>query len=177
LDSNRILQQFWNQFFIQLMHIKQATLDDLEDLLPLFDAYRVFYKKESNLPATRKFLTERILQNESIVYLIYTVREDSFGEGVSEAVGFTQIYPVYSSVRLSRMWLLNDLFVQPAHRGKGLSKALIEKTQDLARKTGAVGVTLQTAKDNLVGNQLYPATGFEIDDNNFYFWANPDFVI
>jgi GNAT superfamily N-acetyltransferase len=152
------------------MTIKQATLDDLEELLPLFDAYRVFYKKTSHLPATRKFLTERIWHNESIIYLIYT-------EGVAEAVGFTQIYPIYSSIRLVRMWLLNDLFVLPEHRGKGLSKALIVKTQDLARKTGAAGVSLQTDKTNEVGNKLYPTMGFDVDEANFYFWTNPEFVI
>jgi GNAT superfamily N-acetyltransferase len=151
------------------MNIKQATLDDLETLLPLFDAYRVFYKKQSDLPATRKFLTERIWHNESIIYLVFT-------EGGKNAVGFTQLYPVYSSTRLARTWLLNDLYVIPEYRGKGLSKALIAKAQELAQKTGAAGVLLETARDNQVGNQLYPAMGFDLEESNFYFWSNPTFA-
>ena len=36
--------------------------------------------------------------------------------------GFTQLYPLFSSTRMKRYWLLNDLFVNENHRGKGHSK-------------------------------------------------------
>lgn len=153
------------------MKIIQVTLEHLDDLIPLFDAYRVWYNKPSNVLKTRQFLTERILQQESIIYLVYT-------EG-GQAAGFTQLYPVYSSVRLGRLWLLNDLFVAEEHRGKGFSIALIERAKDMARKTGAVGVVLETDKTNDVGNKLYPRTGFELSNKtqNYYGWYNPEFEI
>jgi GNAT superfamily N-acetyltransferase len=153
------------------MKIIQVTLEHLDDLIPLFDAYRVWYNKPSNVLKTRQFLTERILQHESIIFLVYT-------EG-GQAAGFTQLYPVYSSVRLGRMWLLNDLFVAEEHRGNGFSIALIERAKDMARKTGAVGVVLETDKTNDVGNKLYPRTGFELSNKtqNYYGWYNPEFEI
>lgn len=164
------------------MKIIQVTLEHLDDLIPLFDAYRVWYNKPSNVLKTRQFLTERILQQESIIYLAYTVEErnpdGTIGKG-GQPAGFTQLYPVYSSVRLGRMWLLNDLFVAEEHRGNGFSIALIERAKDMARKTGAVGVVLETDKTNDVGNKLYPRTGFELSNKtqNYYGWYNPEFEI
>jgi GNAT superfamily N-acetyltransferase len=153
------------------MKIIQATLEHLDELAPLFEAYRIFYNKPPNELKTRQFLTERILKQESIVYLIYT-------EGGVPA-GFTQLYPTFSSIRLGRLWLLNDLFIMPEARSQGFSIALIEHVKDMARKTGAVGVVLQTDITNEVGNKLYPRTGFELDSAscNYYGWYNPDFVI
>ncbi len=164
------------------MKIVQVTIELLDELIPLFDAYRVWYKKPSNILKTRQFLTERILQQESIIFLVYTVEErnpdGTIGKGGKPA-GFTQLYPVYSSVRLGRMWLLNDLFVAEEERGKGFSKALIEKAKDMAHKTGAVGVVLETDKTNDVGNQLYPRMGFELSNKtqNYYGWYDSDFEI
>ena len=153
------------------MKIIQATLEHIDDIVPLFEAYRIWYKKPANELKTRQFLTERIIKQESVIFLIYT-------EG-GLAVGFTQLYPTFSSIRLGRLWLLNDLYVVPEERSKGFSIALIEHVKDMARKTGAVGVVLQTDKSNEIGNKLYPRTGFELDSAvcNYYGWYNPDFVI
>ena len=90
----------------------------------------------------------------------------------NQLVGFTQLYPIFSSTRMQRMWLLNDLFVHADHRGKGISKALIEKAKELARSNNAAGILLETEKNNDIGNQLYPSVGFELEGNNFYFWTN-----
>ena len=153
------------------MKIIQATIEHLDDVVPLFEAYRAWYHKPANELKTRQFLTERILKNESIIYLIYT-------EG-GQAAGFTQLYPIFSSTRLGRLWLLNDLFVAPVARGKGFSVALIEHVKEMVRQTGAVGVFLETDKINEIGNKLYPKTGFNLSNKtqNYYTWDNPDFEI
>jgi len=88
--------------------------------------------------------------------------------------GFTQLYPLFSSTRMKRYWLLNDLFVNENHRGKGHSKALIEKAKELCIATNACGILLETDKTNEIGNQLYPNCGFEqYTHANFYEWTNP----
>jgi GNAT superfamily N-acetyltransferase len=148
-----------------MISIFQAELQHLDALVPLFDAYRVFYQKPSDPDAARQFLSSLLERGDSIVYLAQA--EDG------AMAGFTQLYPLYSSTRMRRLWLLNDLYVQPAHRGKGISKKLIERCKTLARETDAAGIMLETTKDNDIGNQLYPKTGFElITDINFYFWSN-----
>ena len=145
------------------MKIEHVTLSDLEELAALFDGYRVFYEKRSDLEGGRAFLKERIENNESVIYIS---RNE---EG--EASGFVQLYPVFSSTRLKRFWLLNDLYVDLNFRGQGFSKALIDRAKELCRETGACGMMLETAKDNHVGNKLYPATGWTLDeDHNFYTW-------
>jgi GNAT superfamily N-acetyltransferase len=85
--------------------------------------------------------------------------------------GFTQLYPLFSSTRMKRLWLLNDLFVDERFRGKGFSIALIEKSKELCYQTGACGLLLETAKSNTIGNNLYPRTSFFLDeDHNYYSW-------
>jgi|TARA_R110001599_G_scaffold1889_4_gene9672 GNAT superfamily N-acetyltransferase len=145
------------------MKIEKATLADLEELNELFDGYRVFYEKESDKPASKAFLKERIEQNESVIFISRN------NDGI--ATGFVQLYPLFSSTRMKRFWLLNDLYVNQAYRGQGFSKALIERSKELCLETYACGMMLETAKDNHVGNQLYPATGWSLDkDHNFYTW-------
>ena len=86
-------------------------------------------------------------------------------------MGFVQLYPIFSSTRMKRLWLLNDLFVQPEYRGKGISIALINEAKNLCRRTGSCGMILETAKDNSIGNNLYIRTGFLPDrDHNYYEW-------
>ncbi len=145
------------------MIIRKTTLQDITSLARLFDAYRIFYKKTSDIAGAVQFLTERIQQQESEIY----VAEDDSGQ----LTGFVQLYPLFSSTRMKRYWLLNDLFVQPDQRSKGISIALIEAAKELCRTSGSAGMMLETAKTNIIGNQLYPKTGFSLDtDHNYYSW-------
>lgn len=143
--------------------IQKATISNLDALNDLFDQYRVFYNKVSDLEASAAFLRERIEKNEAKIFMAW--------EG-DIATGFVQLFPVFSSTRMARYWLLNDLFVHQDYRGRGISKALIEQAKQLCRDTNACGMYLETAKNNDIGNQLYPATGFKLLDSvNFYEWA------
>jgi GNAT superfamily N-acetyltransferase len=144
--------------------IRSATLSDLENLTDLFEAYRAFYGKTPDREGARQFLKQRMERGESVVFIAL---EDG------TATGFTQLYPLFSSTRMKQIWLLNDLYVAPEHRGKGISKMLLEKAKELARKTDACEVMLETAKTNDIGNQLYPSAGFELGtDFNWYHWEN-----
>ena len=93
--------------------IRQAVLDDLDDIVPLFDAYRQFYKRESDLDAARAFLDDRLQRRESVVFLAFD------GEA---AVGFTQLYPSFSSVSMAPIQILNDLYVDPSARKYGVER-------------------------------------------------------
>ena len=145
------------------MKIIKAGIEHAEELAELFDAYRVFYKKASDKPGAVKFLSERISNNESQIYIAL----DETGTMTS----FVQLFPLFSSTRMKKLWLLNDLFVRPAYRGKGISKALIDRAKMLCIETRACALMLETAKDNAIGNRLYPSVDFELDsDHNYYSW-------
>ena len=144
------------------MIVRNAGIQDIEKLAELFDAYRVFYEKDPDLNEAKKFLSERITNKES--WIIVATEKDAL-------IGFVQLYPIFSSTRMKKLWLLNDLFVDENHRGKGISKILIEKCKDLCKNTEACGLMLETAKTNTTGNSLYIKTGFSLDENhNYYSW-------
>lgn len=138
----------------------------MPQLAQLFDDYRVFYRKESDLSAANDFIKERMLAEESVIFV---------HESGSDITGFTQLYPIFSSTRMRRIWLLNDLFIKPEFRGKGISKELIEAAKEHSRQTNASGLLLETEKANKIGNRLYPSVGFELnEETNYYWWENKE---
>jgi ribosomal protein S18 acetylase RimI-like enzyme len=142
--------------------IRKATQADVDAVAIMFNQYRVWYGKSADLEEARKFLAERISNNESVIFI-------SFDE--KTLTGFAQLYPVFSSMRMKHAWILNDLFVKEEFRGRGFSKALLERAKELCHETGATGFSLETAKTNTIGNKLYPAVGMELNtDFNFYSW-------
>jgi GNAT superfamily N-acetyltransferase len=143
--------------------IRKAKIDDLKQVSELFDQYRVFYKKKSDVEGAEVFLHERMHNSESEILI------DETDEKI--ITGFVQLYPIFSSTRMKKLWLLNDLYVLPNYRGKGISVKLIEKAKEIAKDSDAVGLILETAKSNSIGNSLYLKTGFSIDnEHNYYSW-------
>ena len=142
------------------MEIKQAQKSDLDQLVLLFDLYRQFYKQKSDVLEAKAFLSQRFDRDESIVY----VAADS-----DQLVGFTQIYPIWSSVRMKPLWLLNDLYVTKEYRGKHIGESLMNKAIEMAQKHDACGVTLETGVSNTVGQSLYEKLGFNKVTNEFHY--------
>lgn len=149
------------------MQTRRARLADLDSLAPLFDAYRVFYERASDPSAARAFLEQRLQRDESVVF----VAEESAGS----AVGFAQIFPSFSSVSLARILVLNDLFVDPGARRRGVARALLVATCEQARACGAVRVSLATAVSNAPARRLYEAFGFEFDKafDHYHWYPRP----
>ena len=135
---------------------RQATVHDLDALAPLFDAYRQFYGQPADLPRARAFLAERFAHLQSLIWLAFDAQ--------GEAVGFTQLYPLFSSVRTARVYLLNDLFVQASARRCGVAAGLLKAAADAARALGAAGLSLSTARDNEAAQRLYESLGWQRDD-------------
>lgn len=142
------------------MDLRRATLADLPLLVPLFDAYRRFYGQPSDPPRAERFLRERLAGDESVVYL---------AELNAMAVGFVQLYPSFWSVAACRSWILNDLFVSPAHRGTGAGKALMNRARSHALETGAGGLSLATQRTNLAAQRLYESLGWKRDEDFYHY--------
>jgi GNAT superfamily N-acetyltransferase len=144
------------------MNIIKATIDHLDDLAPLFDGYRMFYRQTSDLESARTFLKERIANNESVIYLAYLD---------NKPVGFTQLYPLFSSVSMQPMYLLNDLFVDGSIRGKGIGQGLIQAAKNLCIEKNYKGLAIQTESHN-PAQHLYERVGFVKDPDLHLFWTN-----
>ncbi len=145
------------------MKIREAKSSDINQLSKLFNSYRMFYGKESNIDISKEFLDSRIINKDSKIYVC---------EVGNNVIGFVQLYPLFSSTRVSKYWLLNDLFVDVKERGNGYSKLLIERAKKLVIESKACGMMLETEKSNNIGNKLYPITGFKMNElSNFYEWT------
>jgi GNAT superfamily N-acetyltransferase len=139
--------------------IRRATLEDLELVAPLFDAYRRFYAQPGDLVRARNYLRDRLSRDESVILL--ATHDD-------RTAGFTQLYPVFSSVRTARTWILNDLFVAEDARRGGIARALLDAAADFARADGAAGLSLETMRDNAPARALYRAAGWHEDETQWY---------
>lgn len=136
------------------IHTRRATLDDLEALTPLFDAYRQFYRFDSDLPGARQFLEERLRREESTIILAVQ------GE---HPAGFTQLYPSFSSGAMARIFVLNDLFVTPEVRRQGIGFSLLAAAAEYARAEGAVRLALSTELTNTAAQAAYEKAGWRRD--------------
>ena len=147
------------------MKIVKAELSDLNSAAGLFNEYRVFYQKNSDIESAMSFLRERIVNNESVIFLALSK--------TGEAMGFVQLYPLFSSTGMKRLWLLNDLYVNAEFRKTGVGEALIDRAKQLARETDARGLILETANENSEAQSLYFKTGWSKDEDHSYFtWDN-----
>lgn len=142
----------------QRIEVVRAGVDDVGRIAPLFDAYRLFYGLLSNLAGGTEYLTERLSRVESVVLLAVDAAAPE-----SAALGFTQLYPSFSSLAMRPVWILNDLFVAPAARRLGVGRALLEHARRVAAEAGAIQMTLQTAVTNHAAQALYESLGWRRD--------------
>jgi GNAT superfamily N-acetyltransferase len=140
------------------MEILRAQAKDADLIAPLFDSYRQFYKASPDIEASRQFIFERLTNDESVIFLAM--------EG-ERALGFVQLYPLFASVVLQSLWLLNDLFVVESARKEGVGEKLMKHAEQFAQETGSRGLFLRTATDNDAAQRLYEKCGW-VRDEKFY---------
>ncbi|MCY8059194.1 GNAT family N-acetyltransferase [Bacillus spizizenii] len=134
------------------MYIRQAKTSDAAAIAPLFNQYREFYKQASDLKVAEAFLKARLENDESIILI---------AEENGEFIGFTQLYPTFSSVAMKRIYILNDLFVTPPARTKGAGGQLLSAAKNFAAENGANRLSLQTEHHNRTARSLYEQNGYE----------------
>jgi GNAT superfamily N-acetyltransferase len=136
------------------LQVVRVTPERVGLVAPLFDAYRRFYGQPPDPEGARRFLSDRLGQGESVVFAV------TEGE---HALGFTQLYPSFSSVSMKPLWVLNDLFVAEPARRRGVGARLLGAAKDHAARTGAARLVLSTAVDNFTAQALYERLGWQKD--------------
>jgi ribosomal protein S18 acetylase RimI-like enzyme len=137
----------------------RASLNDLDVIAPLFDAYRQFYGATSDLALARSFIEDRLRNDDSVIFI-------ASAPGYGPA-GFTQLYPTFSSVSAAPILILNDLFVARAARRLGVGALLLEMAAEYGRANGAVRLSLRTENNNTTAQRLYEQEGWTREDR-FY---------
>ncbi len=143
----------------------EATDADVALAAPLFDAYRRSYDQPADLELARRFLADRLRAGDSVVFLAFDA------PGAGQAIGLVQLYPSWSSVAARPIWVLNDLFVAPAARGRGVGRALLERCRQLGRETGAVRLVLETLVGNTRAQGLYESLGWRCENGESRFYT------
>ncbi|MBX7157352.1 MAG: GNAT family N-acetyltransferase [Verrucomicrobiae bacterium] len=143
------------------MKVDFANINDLEQVALLFDQYRQFYKQESNLTESRKFIEQRLVAQDSVIFLAKDENQI--------ALGFTQLYPLFNSITCKRSLILYDLFVATNYRRQGVAQQLMKSAKDYALKTGVDRMELSTAKTNASAQKLYESLGWKIDPEFHYY--------
>jgi len=133
--------------------VKRATLENLDEISELFNSYRVFYEQDSNMELAATFISERMKNKESVIF--YASNENG------KALGFTQLYPTFSSVSARSFWILCDLYVSSSARRLGVGKKLMEAARIFAIENGSKGISLETAKSNVNAQALYESLGYK----------------
>lgn len=142
------------------MKVRAVGLADLAAVSILFDGYRQFYGQASDVSACQDFLQQRLQQQDSAIFVV----EDN---GV--LLGFTQLYPFFSSVRMQRIYILNDLFVSADGRRRGVGEALMQQAAEFGRQQGAAYLVLQTGRENHQAQALYEKIGWKQDQETYYY--------
>ncbi|WP_255562505.1 N-acetyltransferase [Pedobacter sp. D749] len=151
------------ELIVNNIKIKQIGLTESHLVVGLFNQYRIFYKQFSDIGMAKAFIDERLQHNESVIFI-------AIDEDTEKSVGFTQLYPKYSSIRLSKNWILNDLYVDEVYRKQGIGEKLIKTAMDFAKANGSTFVQLETAVDNYTAQHLYENIGFEKQGNDEEFF-------
>lgn len=136
---------------------RRATLEDIDALTEMFNQYLLFYKKNASLEEQKKYLYERLKNEEAIVFLAIDTHH--------KPVGFALLYITFSSLLLNKIVILNDLYVDSNLRKNGFAKKLIEETKNYAREIDAPVIRLRTAKNNFTAQALYQKMGFVRDEH------------
>jgi len=139
--------------------VQRATLDNVKEVGNLFNSYRVFYQQDSDVKASTSFIFDRLSNEESIIF--YACNEQG------EILGFTQLYPTFSSISAKPSLVLNDLFVASSARRLGVARKLMIAAKDYALSENIEGLSLETALDNINAQALYESLGYK-RETGFY---------
>lgn len=146
------------------MSVAAVGVADLDALVPLFAGYLQFYQVPRSATEIHAFLLERLQRGDAQLFI---ARDE---QGMAQ--GFTQLYPLQSSLSLAPAWLLSDLFVLPSARRQGVGEALMNAARAYAEASGACGLQLETAKTNLAGQALYERLGYVRDELYLTYWLS-----
>jgi len=141
------------------MIIRRAKKKDIDKLSVLFDKYRIFYKQSSDIDNAKSFLKKRMKRMESVIFV---------AEEREELIGFTQLFPIFSSVSMKRTWLLNDLYINERSRGIGAATKLLDAVKEFGAETNSKWLLLQTAADNFTAQKVYEKNGWVKETDILY---------
>jgi ribosomal protein S18 acetylase RimI-like enzyme len=140
--------------------VSPAELPDVPRLAELFESYRLFYKQLPDPAGSRAYVEREVSEGSSRFFVARQAGAD--------LLGFVHLLPTTNTLLLRPAWYLEDLFVTPENRRRGVGLALMQEAERFARESGAERLTLATAHDNLAAQALYRRLGYVREE---HFWS------
>ena len=141
--------------------ITRADVTHVHEVAVLFNEYRQFYGRRDDVAAAEQFIHSRLLDESSVIF----IAKDNQGLGL----GFVQMYPSFSSLRLAPMLILNDVFVTQHARCVGIGRALVQQAASYAKAHNMSYLMLETQQKNQRAQGLYEGLGF-VRNQDFYIY-------
>ena len=132
--------------------IRPATPSDCAEILRLIGELAVYEKLEHMAVGTEEALREQLFGPRPAAETLIAERD-------SRAVGFALYFTTFSTFLCRPGIYLEDLFVEPAHRGAGIGKALLRLLCELRVSLDARHVGTQLSQDG----RLVPAAGADLE--------------
>jgi GNAT superfamily N-acetyltransferase len=123
--------------------------EEFAELLPLIAAYQRFYEVDEIDNDRNRFFFRRFIAPSADGQLLAARDEGAV------ILGYACLYWHFSSLQATETVLMNDLYVAPEARGRGIGRALIEASAAVARARGAAWLEWATAPDNHTAQRLY----------------------
>lgn len=136
-----------------MIEIQQATIQHLKVLHELFEQYREFYQMSRSENKSFHFLKSRLEKKDSFIWI-------GFDQQI--AAGFIQVYPVFSSVAMQPLWILNDLYVSSKHRQKGIARKMVLCVEKTAKNNQVFSIKLATQVNNAQAKKLYYSLDYKV---------------
>ncbi|MES9970206.1 MAG: GNAT family N-acetyltransferase [Candidatus Thiodiazotropha sp.] len=136
--------------------IRIANVSDIERIVVLMAA---FYKESGYMFDNDNAYTafDALLKNDSLgkCWLI---------ECDSDPVGYIAVTYTFSLEYFGHAAFIEDLYVSPEYRNRGLGLRALEAAEKECRKRGILALHLEVGSDNIAGNALYESFGFNATD-------------
>lgn len=138
--------------------IRTSKQEDNSQLLEIMNQYIVdFYKRpkpaEEELRGLIQFLHDSPSSGKQFV-----------AEKDGKLLGFATLYFTFSTLRVKRSAILNDLFIVPEARGQKLGEKLFQACLSYTRDNDFTHMTWETARDNVAAQSLYEKMGGQLSE-------------
>ncbi|QQZ09841.1 GNAT family N-acetyltransferase [Heyndrickxia vini] len=135
------------------LSIRRVYLEDIDELIDLMFQYIVdFYKRPRPEEKDLRNLIKHLLESPE-------VGVQFVAESEGKLVGFSTLYFTFSTTRVKKVAILNDLFVAPSMRGLKVGEQLFKESLAYTKANDYAAMSWQTAYDNLIGQSLYEKMG------------------
>jgi GNAT superfamily N-acetyltransferase len=141
------------------MHIRPVREEELPNLLALIRAKAEFDGCPESLQATVESLREALFSPKPLAHALVA-------EVDGKLVGMATYYAIFSSfIAKPGLWL-DDLFIYPEARNRGIGEALVRRLSSIAKFAGCGRIDWHVSNFNERGKQFYLRIGATISERS-----------